>query len=51
VLPGLALLATIGGSYLLADALRDAVDPRTIRRRPDDSSIASRLSIVRETSV
>ncbi|EYF01697.1 ABC transporter permease [Chondromyces apiculatus] len=33
VLPGALLLLTVGGSYLLADALRDAVDPRTVRVR------------------
>lgn len=31
LLPGALLLATVGGSYLLADALQDAVDPRTAR--------------------
>ena len=40
------LLATVGGSYLIADALRDAFDPRTVRRRPDDAERASPLSIV-----
>jgi peptide/nickel transport system permease protein len=29
--PALALMATLGASYLVADALRDAVDPRTVR--------------------
>ncbi|AKT39403.1 ABC transporter permease [Chondromyces crocatus] len=33
--PGALLLLTIGGSYLLADALRDAVDPRTVRTREE----------------
>ncbi len=33
VFPGLLLLATVGGSYLIADALRDAVDARTVRAR------------------
>lgn len=32
VLPVLLLLATVGGSYLVADALRDAMDPRSARR-------------------
>jgi peptide/nickel transport system permease protein len=36
VLPGLLLLVTVGGSYLLADAMRDAFDPRTVRRRADE---------------
>lgn len=34
LLPGALLLLTVGGSYLLADALRDAVDARTVRTRP-----------------
>jgi ABC-type dipeptide/oligopeptide/nickel transport system permease subunit len=33
LLPGALLLATVGGSYLLADALRDAIDARTVRTR------------------
>jgi peptide/nickel transport system permease protein len=32
LLPSLLLSCTIGGSYLLADALRDALDPRASRR-------------------
>jgi peptide/nickel transport system permease protein len=32
VAPGLLLALTIGGSYLLADALRDALDPRASRK-------------------
>jgi peptide/nickel transport system permease protein len=36
LLPGALLLATVGGSYLLADALRDAVDARTARARRGD---------------
>jgi peptide/nickel transport system permease protein len=32
VLPGVLLAATVGGSYLLAAALRDATDPRAARR-------------------
>ena len=31
LLPGLLVLLTVGGSYLVADALRDAFDPRAIR--------------------
>ncbi len=31
LLPGALLMMTVGGSYLLADALRDAIDPRTVR--------------------
>ncbi len=31
VLPGVLLFATVGASYLLADALREAMDPRTAR--------------------
>ncbi len=31
IVPGLLLLMTVGGSYLLADALREAMDPRTAR--------------------
>lgn len=34
LLPGLLLLATLGGSYLLADAVRDAIDPRASRLHP-----------------
>ncbi len=33
LLPGFLLLATVGGSYLLADAVRDAIDPRAARLR------------------
>jgi len=33
LLPGFLLLATVGGSYLLADAMRDAIDPRAARLR------------------
>ena len=38
LLPGALLLLTLGGSYLLADALRDAFDPRALRtpRAGDD---------------
>jgi peptide/nickel transport system permease protein len=44
VLPGLLLLATVGGSWLLGDALRDAMDPRQIRRRdePFEGPVLSR---------
>lgn len=31
LLPGALLLMTVGGSHLIADALRDAMDPRTVR--------------------
>ena len=34
VLPSLALLGTVGGLYLIADALRDAMDPHTVRGAP-----------------
>jgi len=34
LLPGLLLLTTVGGSYLVADALRDATDPRASRQIP-----------------
>ncbi len=33
MLPGALLMATVGGSYLLADGLRDALDPRSLRAR------------------
>ena len=33
LLPGLLLLITVGGSYLLADAVRDAIDPRSPNAR------------------
>ena len=29
--PALALVATLGASYLIVDAVRDALDPRTVR--------------------
>jgi peptide/nickel transport system permease protein len=35
LLPGALLLLTVGASYLLADALRDAVDARTVRTRDE----------------
>ncbi|MFO0755547.1 MAG: ABC transporter permease [Byssovorax sp.] len=34
LLPGFLLLLTVGGSYLFADAVRDAIDPRSARLRP-----------------
>ena len=48
--PGLALLATISGSYLLADALRDAMDPHTVRKRPRERGDDSPLSVIVEES-
>jgi peptide/nickel transport system permease protein len=38
LLPGLLLLITVGASYMLADALRDGIDPRSpnARKRPGD---------------
>jgi peptide/nickel transport system permease protein len=44
--PGIALLATIAGSYLLADALRDAMDPHAVRKRPSEEGTDSPLSAV-----
>jgi peptide/nickel transport system permease protein len=43
LLPGFALLLTLGGSYLLSAAMRDAVDPRTLRapRAPGDIPLGS----------
>ena len=38
VLPVLLLLVTVGGSYLVADALRDAIDPRSARRPQRDTT-------------
>jgi peptide/nickel transport system permease protein len=40
LLPGLLLLSTVGASYMLADALRDAIDPRSpnARKRPGETS-------------
>ena len=40
VLPGLLLLITVGASYMLADAVRDAIDPRSpnARKRPGEMS-------------
>ena len=46
IAPGLALLTTIAGSYLLADALRDAMDPHTVRKRPSDQGDDSPLSVM-----
>jgi peptide/nickel transport system permease protein len=45
LLPGLLLCITVGGSYLVADALRDAMDPRTVRTRRGDED--SPLSVAR----
>jgi peptide/nickel transport system permease protein len=42
-LPALMLLGTVGGSYLLSAALRDAADPRVVRLRQRASSPRSRL--------
>lgn len=33
VFPALALFATVGSSYVLADALRDAMEPKAVRNR------------------
>jgi ABC-type dipeptide/oligopeptide/nickel transport system permease subunit len=33
ILPGVLLAATVGGTYLIAAALRDATDPRAVRER------------------
>ena len=40
LLPGLLLLITVGASYMLADALRDAIDPRSpnARKHPSETS-------------
>lgn len=40
LLPGLLLLITVGASYMLADALRDAIDPRSpnARKRHGETS-------------
>jgi peptide/nickel transport system permease protein len=46
VAPGLALALTVGATYLLADTLRDALDPRMARSRPEDTSPLSRLAAV-----
>jgi peptide/nickel transport system permease protein len=34
LLPGALLMGTVGGTYLIAAALRDATDPRAARERP-----------------
>jgi peptide/nickel transport system permease protein len=36
LLPGFVLLITIVGSYLLAEAVRNAMEPRTARGKPDE---------------
>lgn len=41
--PGAALLLTVGSTYLFADSLRDALDPKTARRRVEDLSPLSRV--------
>jgi len=46
IAPGLALLTTIAGLYLLADALRDAMDPHTVRKRRADQGDDSPLSVM-----
>ncbi|NUQ75937.1 MAG: ABC transporter permease, partial [Polyangiaceae bacterium] len=46
LLPTLALLLTMGGSYVLADALRDAMDPRVVRKRKADLGSDSPLSMM-----
>jgi peptide/nickel transport system permease protein len=49
LLPGAMLMLTVGGSYLIADALRDATDPRAVRKRPRHPEDESPLSLVRDT--
>lgn len=51
VAPCLLLLATVGGSYLVADAVRDAFDPRSIRRRADDPQETAPLSVASDPRV
>jgi peptide/nickel transport system permease protein len=48
VLPCLALLLTVAGSYLIADALRDAMDPRVVRKRAAEEGDDSPLSVMLE---
>lgn len=48
-LPGVLLLLTVGGTYLLADALRDAIDPRAVRQRAGSASDDSPLSILQDS--
>lgn len=45
IAPGLALLVTVTGTYLLADALRDAMDPRVVRKRRETRGEDSPLSM------
>jgi peptide/nickel transport system permease protein len=49
LLPGVLLLLTVGGTYLIADALRDAIDPRAVRQRPGSSEDDSPLSILQDS--
>jgi peptide/nickel transport system permease protein len=44
VLPGLLLMLTVGATYLFADTMRDALDPRIARSQHQDTSPVSRLS-------
>jgi peptide/nickel transport system permease protein len=46
LLPGFALLATVAGTYLIADALRDAMDPRAVRKRANEEGSDSPLSMM-----
>lgn len=48
VLPGALLALVLIGSYLIADALRDALDPKAVRRRPDHGADGAPLSLLRE---
>lgn len=48
VLPGMLLAVVLIGSYLVADALRDALDPKAVRQRPEQLGDGSPLSILRE---
>jgi peptide/nickel transport system permease protein len=44
LLPGVLLFATVGASYLLADALRDAMDPRAAHASANDVTASRRVS-------
>lgn len=44
IAPAAALLATLAGAYVLADALRDAMDPRAVRTRAPSGPDAPPLS-------
>ncbi len=48
LVPGGLLAVTVGGTYLLADAIRDALDPRVVRRRPKDEMERGPLSLLRD---